>query len=93
MNIIKIKCHLIKRNLIQNKHIQEKIHVPSVETQHMQKVSSVLLRCFSVKLVTSMEILQACVIRNKFLLSPECPRYISHKLDRCTCKKIPYVVS
>ena len=49
MKTINIKCHLTRRNLILVKCIQGNIDVPSVETQSMLKVSSVLQEKFQYK--------------------------------------------
>ena len=75
------KCHPTRRSLILNKPLQVGIAVPSVGIPDMWKVSIVLPRSFSVKLVTSMVISQACVTRNQCLLSPEHPKHISYKLN------------
>ena len=94
MNTINIKCHPTKRNLILKKPIEEKIDVQSVgDSKHRKFQVSCKKKSSSVKLLSSMDILQACVTRNQCLLSPEHPRCISYKLDRCICKKIPYMAS
>ena len=86
------KCHHT-RSLILNKPIPVEIDVPSVGISNMWKIFSLLPRSFSVTLVTSLDIYQACVTRNKCLLSPEHPKHIGYKLDKYTCKKTPYVAS
>ena len=44
---------------------------------------------FQYKICNKYRYFTACVTGNQSLLSPEHPKHISYKLDRCTCKKIP----
>ena len=71
-----------KRSLIPNKFIQEKTGVLSVVIPDMWKVSSVQPRSTSVSPVTSMDISQACVSRNKYLSNHMCPKHINYKSRR-----------
>ena len=84
------KCHLTRRNLIQNKHIQVEIEVPSMEIPNMWKVSGVLPKTFSVKLVTHFT--RLCYKKQVFL-NQEHQKHISYKLNKCMHRKTPYTAS
>ena len=87
------KCHHTKESLILNKLIQAKKGVQSVVITDMLKASSVQQRNISVSLVTSIDILPACVSQNKYLSSQEHPKHTSYKLKKCIHKMTPYVAS
>ena len=87
------KCHHAKESFIPNKLIQAKIGVLSVVIPDMLKVSSVKPRSTSVSPITSMEISQACVFRNKYLSNHMHPKHLNYKMKSFTCKMTPYVVS
>ena len=94
------KCHIseqqvppYKRKSILNKFIQAKKSVLSVVIPYMLKDSSVQRRNTSVSLVISIDILPACVSRNKYLSSQEHPNHTSYKLKKCICKMTPYAAS
>ena len=74
------KCHHIRESLIPNKLIQAKIGVLSLVIPDMWIASSVQTRSTSASPVTSMDISQACVSRNKYLSKQKHPKHTNCKL-------------
>ena len=84
------KCHHTRGSLILNKLIQANIGVLSVMISEMMKDLSVQPRRTSASPVTNMDISQAWVLRNKYLLNQKHPKHTNYKLKKCICKMIPY---
>ena len=80
-----------KRQFDLNKLMQTKKGVQSVVIPDTLKAPSVQQRNTSVSLVINMDILPACVTRNKYLLSQEHPNHTSYKLKKCTHQMSSYV--
>ena len=84
------KVHHTTGSLIPNRLIQVRIGVLNVVIPSMLKDSCVKPRNISARPATSMDILQACVSRNKLLSNQ---KHNNYKLGRHACKMTPCAAS
>ena len=86
---VSINIHHTRERLIPNTLTQAKIGILNVVIPSMFKDSSVQPGNTIARPATSMDILQACVSRNKLLSNQECQKHPNCKLRAYTCKMTP----